>query len=1212
MNLTRTQWPLGWIPSADPQNGPRECLLRMDNLQQDETGVLSLVRGLKGVSAPGTLIDYPNDIYSKVINGKEIIWAGLNAAGRTVVRTKTGDFTDAVTVSNGNARATFGDALGQVLIANGTLRKKDDGTTIRDLGLQTPGIPQVSAVSQPTIAFYQGTGPGTSQFVTQRISGTWALEQGHGSSPIGGQDGINVILDLVTNVGQVVLADLPNFKVDSTNIGDGPAVDPSTDTWQFTVTPDDSSVITSVRIDIIVDGNIDKSTNYYTFTFGNDALLPGLGVDSVLSVKRGDFTRVGNSPTNDWTTVTDILITINSTASISCDVKYLAVIGGIAGALNGNYVWFQLNKNDNGTYVAKSPAGPKTQAFTVINGYVTLTPAPVEAQVTDIEFYRLTAGSSPESFLGQPYLVASTKPGVPVQDRTSDTDAIETNIVLNQFLKSVQPLTDGNGLLDTIYGIIGLFKERTIYMGLSFIYLSDNLNPDAVDTRYTLKAFGDPTETNLWIKPITNNVLILGTTKDLYEITGTFTPQPDGTIDVNIIPIGENYPPLSYDAAYTEGAIFYTAADGIRLTAGSNSQLISPQLNLLFQGETRQGIPPVVIVPNNNAKYGIAIGKTRLYVALPNASGDRYLFVYDLINKRWRLQFTDPISVFVTASDHVLLGYNISADANFPGAIFELDNGSGVTASDGTQVEGLPMTFQTIYDHNEQPRNRKDTFTLKIVCDTGGRDAVVSIAKDNGSFVQLQADNSTNGRINGAGTFYFNLSAQNITLGFRYAIKIQDYQLLTSFRLFEVTIEYDPRPEQVDYLRIQPNNLGTISRKRFINYAFVIDTLGNNITFTPLIDNSNTNLLPQSQQFSTQVKGTFIFYFTKETIGTDISGILSGGVFEFYQLNLEEIVSEKLPVPTKYLVIPNNDYGTPDRKRHSSYKFQINTRGANVKFTPKLDGVLQSPITFSTSEKRVIEYFFNSDTIAIEVGGILESVADTPFEFYGVIIPEQVEKLPPRLEYYRIPNTNYGVAGNKRIRTMPMVLDTYGKRVQFQSIVDNLPLDTSTFVTTGKITVLHYFNHDVFGVDYGGQLQSLENPPVPFEFYELLEPENVETLPTPKVYDQIGPVRFDKIGKVFDIRLRIIPLLGLTSIPWFIVGDNDVQIPAYGSQTISGTLIVNPGLDDIYTIQLPKSINLTVMRIVLGPTTQPFCRYDMQVRVSMSGMESDSQWVPVR
>jgi hypothetical protein len=92
----------------------------------------------------------------------------------------------------------------------------------------------------------------------------------------------------------------------------------------------------------------------------------------------------------------------------------------------------------------------------------------------------------------------------------------------------------------------------------------------------------------------------------------------------------------------------------------------------------------------------------------------------------------------------------------------------------------------------------------------------------------------------------------------------------------------------------------------------------------------------------------------------------------------------------------------------------------------------------------------------------------------------------------------------------------------------------------------------------------------------------------------------------------LIPLLGLSTIPWFLVNDTDVQIPAYGSQTISGNLTVNPGLDDVYEIPLPKSINTTNCRLVLGPTDQPFCRYDVQFKVSKSGMESNSEWVPVR
>jgi hypothetical protein len=54
-----------------------------------------------------------------------------------------------------------------------------------------------------------------------------------------------------------------------------------------------------------------------------------------------------------------------------------------------------------------------------------------------------------------------------------------------------------------------------------------------------------------------------------------------------------------------------------------------------------------------------------------------------------------------------------------------------------------------------------------------------------------------------------------------------------------------------------------------------------------------------------------------------------GAIFEFYGVNIEECLSEKMPTPCEFLVIPPNNYGTPNRKRHTSYKFVINTRAAS-------------------------------------------------------------------------------------------------------------------------------------------------------------------------------------------------------------------------------------------------------------------------------------------
>src|SRR5437899_11660989 len=104
MNLTKLNWPKGWVPSEDPVNGDPNGLLRADNLQQDEDGVLGIVRGLQKVNT-SPFTDYVSDIYSKVINNKEILWAGLNINGKQVLRSRNGTFSDSVTVCSGSDRA---------------------------------------------------------------------------------------------------------------------------------------------------------------------------------------------------------------------------------------------------------------------------------------------------------------------------------------------------------------------------------------------------------------------------------------------------------------------------------------------------------------------------------------------------------------------------------------------------------------------------------------------------------------------------------------------------------------------------------------------------------------------------------------------------------------------------------------------------------------------------------------------------------------------------------------------------------------------------------------------------------------------------------------------------------------------------------------------------------------------------------------------------
>jgi hypothetical protein len=599
----------------------------------------------------------------------------------------------------------------------------------------------------------------------------------------------------------------------------------------------------------------------------------------------------------------------------------------------------------------------------------------------------------------------------------------------------------------------------------------------------------------------------------------------------------------------------------------------------------------------DTADYPILVAKNKLWVSIPNLDGTRRLYVYDIRKKYWYPYYTDPVALFKETDGTILAGYG-GGSGNY---LRVIDTPRNHTL-DG--VIGQAVYFETIADDNEQPRNRKDSFTFKIKADAGGGSLTLAIAL-NGSGTYIEIGTTTFGP---GPTEKLITVAETIGRAKDYAVRITA-DALTTCKIYEFTIEYDPLPEQLTYLRIPNTNLGTASRKRFINFPFVIDTLGNDTEFTPLIDNQvagSSSLINHNGKLTHNH-----FFFPSVTKGDEFKGVDIGGIlcgfFEFYNINIEEALTEKLPVPTKHWVIPPDDYGIPNRKRHSSYKFQIDTRGASVRFIPLIDGVWYDPLDFTTNRKQTVEYFFSVDTIGIDIGGQLESLADTPFEFYGVIKPQEIEVLPARLKEFRIPENNYGHAAKKRIRTMPMGINTNGFDVVFTPIIDHVSQTPTTINTSARQTAFHYFNTDVFGIDFSGELIGVE----PFEFYGLEKPEAVEVLPVAKKFDQIGPLRVDRIGRIQRIRLRAIT--EETAIPIKILTETEETIPnATGASGIwTGSFTTVPNVDNTWELIVPKTLYGNIFRFELGPLTTAFHRYDLQVLLNPLGMQTKQRWLQV-
>ncbi len=1194
-NLTREQFVSGWTPCVDPTNGSPDGLVRMDNCKLDKLGALTLSRGFANVSPlfPG----FVHSLWARQITNVKHRFVGIST-GDVLHDNGSNTYGDTILTGGNPARARFAGILGSVFVASGGKKKKFDGTTTWNWGVETP-TSEVGCVinNQPTFDVSNADGGGNFS--------TWSAPEG--------QNLVNsstyAQADTDSDTLRVILAS--NYGTKDFTAWPGGALSTNDDTFSMVVRIGETTNLERVRIEFLLGAVSDLATgnaqDYYWFEWVHDVsnveFVEGVNAYTKLTAKRSAFQKQGTDNDLTWANVGAVRVTfIFSSATEANLVEHLEWSGSSKGPLNTPTDYVQINVRDNGVYLAKSGISTLfSQQRACSNASATITPvATSDPQVTHQWFFRRGGTILTFSRVGvlniSSGIYTSTDgttqslSGGAFEDTCPDSAIQLLNILANINTTSMADLAD------EIFSIVDeAYFERLICVTQTEVWLSERLNPDAIEFR--LKISGDKTESLFWITKVADTQLAIGTSKDRYVLNGRLISLPDFTLDAQIASVGEKHPPIGLEFALDSGSIIYLASDGIRITRGNSSELLSSNLNLLFRDEACFGIQPVQIFTNALAVYPITIYKGQVLASLPLGDGSRQLIIYDLLLKYWRLWECNPICLYVEEDGTLLGGFGTPTDYY----VKELDTGDTIDTVGGTG-QSQRVFIQTVWDANQQPRNRKDGFTLKLKLDTGNQDVQIYLSGDNGGFVFIGTV-SPNGLTDISLDIFAPLTEIH-GLAFRYALRITSDRVLRTFNLAGFSIEYAERPEQLTALRLLPTNLGSYSRKRFTNFAFVIDTLGNSVEFEPSIDLLNVESV---ETFIHLGKLTYIYYFHEEQEGTDIGGLIRAvgsentsypGVFEYYGINLEEIVSEKLPVPVKWLRIPNNDYGIPNRKRHSSYKFQINTRGGEVRFTPIIDGTSYAPLLFTTSAKRTVEYFFSVDTIGIDIGGILESVDDIPFEYYGVIKPQEIEVLPPRLKEFRIPENNLGHAARKRVRTIPMEINTNGSDVIFTPIVDLIPGTPTTLNTPVRQTTFHYFTNDSFGVDYSGELVGTE----PFEFYGLRKPELVEVLPVGKKFDQVGPLHLSRIGKVIGFRLRVIAQG--TSLPWkLIMQDQEIA---------EGTLVTVPDVDDVYEEEWITKHRLGVIsRFTLGPTSVPFHRYYIEFLINYGGNDTQMKVLKV-
>lgn len=248
--------------------------------------------------------------------------------------------------------------------------------------------------------------------------------------------------------------------------------------------------------------------------------------------------------------------------------------GGGTG-LTGNYVYIQVNAAELSQYIAQSPGSAQSLSISPANQDVILTPsaAALDSQVTHHYWFRF--GGTLDQF----YFIGKSLVGATFDDNVPDSTALLIDIPLNQFLNSVGDIPD------EIVGMAGPFYGRMLYLTFKQIIISEQYNIDAYDSRkvIVLSAAAGVTNKNMFITAFPLASVLVGTTDDIYELTGTFTDLADGTMDVLVRQYGLLQPPINESFALYNNRLFYVAMDGIRELTGITSMLISQNLQLLWR-----------------------------------------------------------------------------------------------------------------------------------------------------------------------------------------------------------------------------------------------------------------------------------------------------------------------------------------------------------------------------------------------------------------------------------------------------------------------------------------------------------------------------------------------------------------------------------------------------------------------------------------------------
>lgn len=1036
--LDRTDFSRGWVPDSDATGGPKNALLRADNLV--------LEQGTPVLRPPARKIAFLPDadvhsLYTAVLNGTRYRFAG---AGNNVSVNGSN-----VTGVDGSGDVAFGSAFGQVLFARGTTTRKYHGS-LTPWGIAAPGsAPVITPVASDGKTFFDGA-------VGGMVQDEGDDETPHPMAAAAGYDG--------TANGATAIWPKPTTKraVITHQMGaptsflvyDASATGGADDLLTFYLWCAEPTKLVSVQV--IVDVNqANFREDWYEHTWQVDELEP-LSPASVpiskelqaehrqalrdanlrnrprnrdgdsseadaenaewtstirrekeswskLAVRRGGMTRVGSTSGKNWATVGAVRIILTVTESIECRVDQMRIIQNTIG---GTYRWCYVSAIDTGTYVGLSAPSPLSLETTILGQAADV--AIPAGPGTQCWVFRM--GGVLDRFYRVAVLAAA---GGTVRDTVSDVDALTTNIPLE---------TDNTTPPANIIGIAGPYYDRTVCLTRDgFLWVSRRRNPESFATGQVIRICGAD-EQPLWVKQSLGG-LHVGTSKDIYRIDGTGAELPDGTIDFTKVALHLDHPPISDGVAQDGSLLLYLSRLGWRGVSGAGSHSIVGGTATLYQGQVRHGVGPVNLA---TGRFRATIGHQQFLAMTPEGSetsstGTIYrhapadgpaIWYRHYYPTAWRSLYTEP--------DGTILGGDTA------GQVWQIDAPGYTHGDDGTAIY---VELWTPVDDDGTPYHRKDPqdWRLSVATASGGGSAALHLDGSATPAIVVAAGTAT-----GSPPTLASLASIAETLTFRRAqLRLTHAAIDASFafKFFGHGLGYRRHPPLQAYADLKPVELSP-ARRRFGGLRLGIDTLGANATVTIVVD----GVTQKVATINTTSPRTQYLELPGVT-GRDLWAIING-LHELYQS--EPIVLQTLPVLSTFWEERPLSVSTV-RRRFGGLNVVIDTLGVATTVTPILDGVAQPAFTISTSDG-LSRHIDMPNAVGRDLWARIQNA--TGFEVYQVA-PIVLQEFPPAWNGLSAPQT-FGSDGVKTIAGLQVRVCTRGTTRTFTVRVDGVARGTFT------------------------------------------------------------------------------------------------------------------------------------------------------------------------